>query len=140
MWLRRLRKAEPEALSALGPLERRMMEALWSSPVSLPARDVLERFDPPLAYTTVTTTLDRLCKKNLVTRTKVDRAFLYQPRYTRAQMDEMEARRAIQQLSSPGQLASCLVDAVTEQDVALLDELEATIRRKRQELKRISKP
>lgn len=143
MWLRKFIKVEAATLAALGPLERRMMEALWSPRFSAQAevlaRDVLDTLDQPLAYTTVTTTLDRLCKKNLVVRVKVDRAFAYKPRYTRAEMDEMEARRAIQQLSSPGQLASCLVDAVAEQDITLLDELEESIRRKRQDLKRSAK-
>lgn len=136
------KRNEPVPLALLGPLEMQVLEALWERGRALPgvpAREVLEEIGQPLAYTTVTTTLDRLCRKNLVMRVKADRAFLYAPRHTRRELDELEARRAVQQLSSAQQLASCLVDAVAQQDVSLLDELEETIRRKRRELKR-SKP
>jgi predicted transcriptional regulator len=37
----------------------------------------------PLAYTTVMTILDRLAKKNVVTRRKVGRAFVYAPGISR---------------------------------------------------------
>jgi predicted transcriptional regulator len=37
----------------------------------------------PLAYTTVMTVLDRLAKKNVVTRRKVGRAFVYIPEISR---------------------------------------------------------
>ena len=37
----------------------------------------------PLAYTTVMTVLDRLAKKNVVTRRKQGRAFVYAPRIAR---------------------------------------------------------
>jgi predicted transcriptional regulator len=103
--------------------------------------DVMGRLDRPLAYTTIMTTLDRLYKKGLLARKKVERAFVYAPKFTRA---EWERKRAGDFLTaflarpepSGDLLISCLVDAVGEQDAALLDELERKIRRKRRELDR----
>jgi predicted transcriptional regulator len=132
-----LRRGEPAAVSSLGPLERRVLETLWSlKATGAVAREVQEAIDQRLAYTTVTTTLDRLCKKNLIERCKVDRAFVYKSKYTRQALDELEARSAIRKLAGGGQLVSCLIDAVEAQDAALLDELEEKIRRRRRELKK----
>ena len=114
------------------------MQALWSlgkSGGGAYAREVLDALEQPLAYTTVTTTLDRLCKKNLLQRDKVQRAFVYKPKYTRMQLDQFEANRVIRSLAGGGQLVSCLIDAVTREDAALLDELEEKIRRRREDLK-----
>src|SRR5438128_8928980 len=49
----------------LGPLEITVMEILWQRGESN-VRDVAEKLDRPLAYTTVMTTLDRLFKKGLL--------------------------------------------------------------------------
>ena len=62
----------------LGPLEVTVMEILWARGESN-VRDVVDRLDRPLAYTTVMTTLDRLFKKGLLARRKSDRAFIYSP-------------------------------------------------------------
>jgi predicted transcriptional regulator len=124
----------------MGRLESTLMEILWNTGESS-VNDVLARLDRPLAYTTIMTTLDRLYKKGLLARKKVERAFVYAPKFTRA---EWERKRAGDFLTaflagpepSSDLLISCLVDAVGEQDAALLDELERKIRRKRRELDR----
>jgi predicted transcriptional regulator len=121
----------------MGRLETTVMDILWAAGESS-VHDVVARLDRPLAYTTVMTTLDRLYKKGLLDRKKVDRAFLYAPRFSRP---EWERKRADDFLTSlPGELLiSCLVDAVGEHDAALLDELERKIRQKRRELHRGSR-
>jgi predicted transcriptional regulator len=124
----------------MGHLEITVMEIVWTHGESS-VHDVAQQLDRPLAYTTVMTTLDRLFKKGLLDRRKADRAFLYAPRLSRA---EWERKRAGDFLStflagprpSGDLLISCLVDAVSEQDAALLDELERKIRSKRKELDR----
>lgn len=122
----------------MGRLESAVMEILWKIGQST-VHDVVARLDRPLAYTTIMTTLDRLYKKGLLERRKLDRAFLYEPKFSRA---DWERKRADEFLSSflagpkPDLLVSCLVDAVGEHDTALLDELERKIRRKRRELER----
>jgi predicted transcriptional regulator len=145
MMMQFLRRNEPAPLASLGPLESEILQILWKLcrpgiSGSAVARDVMEAIGQPLAYTTVTTTLDRLCKKNLLERHKVDRAFAYKPRYTQAELDQLEARQTISRLARGGQLASCLVDAVSQQDAALLDELEAMIRLKRKDLSKKGAP
>ncbi|HKS66474.1 MAG TPA: BlaI/MecI/CopY family transcriptional regulator [Candidatus Acidoferrales bacterium] len=122
----------------LGSLEARVMDVLWERGESS-VRDVFEKMDRPLAYTTVMTTLDRLFKKGLLERYKIGRAFVYSPVLNR---EEWEYRRAEGLIAafldgpqpSPGLLVSSLLDAIGQEDVALLSELEQKIRRRRKEL------
>jgi predicted transcriptional regulator len=122
----------------LGPLEIHVMEVLWDAGESS-VRDVVEKLESKLAYTTVMTTLDRLFKKGLLSRQKSERAFLYSPRFS---SEEWERRRAGDLIAgflagpepSRDLLLSSLVDAVGQHDAMLLDELEEKIRRKRREL------
>lgn len=123
---------------ALGHLESVVMEILWARGEGN-VREVVEKLDRPLAYTTVMTTLDRLFKKGLLDRRKSDRAFIYSPRMSRA---EWEIKRAggvlagfLAESPPSGELLiSCLVDAMSQPDEALLVELERKIRMKRKEL------
>ena len=127
----------------LGPLEIHVMEVIWAAGESS-VRDVVEKLDSKLAYTTVMTTLDRLFKKGLLNRQKSERAFLYSPRFS---SEEWERRRAGDLIAgflagpepSRELLLSSLVDAVGQHDGMLLDELEEKIRRKRQELSKTGK-
>ncbi len=123
----------------LGNLERMIIEVLWSIG-DANVHEVARKLDRPRAYTTVMTTLDRLFKKGLLLRRKSDRAFRYSPKFTR---QEWERKRAGDWFAkflsgSPDSgdlLLSSLVDAVGEQDGALLDELERKIAAKRERLK-----
>ena len=121
------------------------MEILWKHG-ECNVRDVIGRLDSPLAYTTVMTTLDRLFKKEMLNRRMSDRAFVYSPRLTR---EEWEHKRASDLVAGflagprPARsdlLISCLVEAVGQQDEALLDELERKIKTKRKELYRRRTP
>jgi predicted transcriptional regulator len=127
----------------LGPLEAELMNILWASG-ELSVRDVAEKLGRPLAYTTVMTTLDRLFKKGLLFRSKVDRAFVYRCRWTAEEWDRKHAEHVvagfIERPALPGDLlVSYLVDAVCDQDVELLNELERRVRLKRIELESRSK-
>ncbi len=120
-----------------------MLELLWDYGESS-VHDVAERLTRPLAYTTVMTTLDRLFKKGLLERRKVDRSFLYAPRWTRQEWERKRTGDFVAGfLASPqasgAALVSSLVDAVGQYDSALLDELEKKIRDKRRELGRRGK-
>lgn len=57
------------ALHSLGPLEGRLMLALWHGELPEPftVAQVRDRLLPELAYTTVMTTLSRLARKGLLT-------------------------------------------------------------------------
>jgi predicted transcriptional regulator len=129
--------------SDLGHLEFQVLEILWARGESN-VRDVAEKLARPLAYTTVMTTLDRLFKKGLLERRKVERAFLYSPRLSRLEWEQKRAGAFMSGFLTRVQpsselLISCLVDAVGEHDEALLDELEKKIRMKRKELNRRGK-
>src|SRR5581483_7456385 len=116
------------------------MEVVWARGESS-VHQVAEHLDRPLAYTTVMTTLDRLFKKELLDRRKLDRAFLYTAKMTRGEWEQMRAGHLLNGLlagreTSRELLISSLVDVVGQHDIALLDELERKIKLKRRELER----
>ena len=105
--------------NSLGALERTVMTLAWER-AEISVREACERLGSSVAYTTVMTTMDRLFKKWLLDRRKVGRAFVYRARATRQELENA--------------ILSSLVDAVSDQDRALLDELERLIREKRRSL------
>jgi predicted transcriptional regulator len=72
---------------------------------------------PDIAYTTLMTTLDRLHRKGVLSRSADGRAFAYQPRVTRAEA-----------------AMSFLVEEVGDLDAQALDELERLVRERRRKL------
>lgn len=103
-------------------------------------RDIFKTFDEVIAYTTVMTTLDRLYKKGLLTRRKDGRAFLYSPRVSREEMEQGVAKDVIDGLlgsdaTGVEPILACIVDAVSERDRELLDELDRLVKEKRRELR-----
>jgi predicted transcriptional regulator len=134
----RLFKERSTPSLGLGHLEVTVMEVLWSRGESS-VRDVVQRLARPLAYTTIMTTCDRLYKKGLLDRRKEDRAFYYSSRFSRREWEQKRAGDFVADLLSAPQhsgelLISCLVEAVGQQDEALLEELEKKIRIKKREL------
>ncbi|HEV8208468.1 MAG TPA: BlaI/MecI/CopY family transcriptional regulator [Vicinamibacterales bacterium] len=121
--------------SRLGVLERQVMSVVWSAG-ELNVREACELLGSAVAYTTVMTTMDRLFKKRLLARRKVGRAFVYSAAATRDQLEGAVASELVQSLlqqhgGEPLPLLSSLVDAVSDRDRALLDELERLIHEKR---------
>ena len=125
--------------ATFGPLEIRVLEALWSRPTPACVRDLQPQF-PGVAYTTLMTTLDRLFRKGTLTRQKSGRAFFYRPK---ASQQELVSELAGSTFATmlPGDAASVrpilsmFVDTVGDRDHALLDELEKLVRARREELK-----
>ena len=122
----------------LGPLEQRLLEALWARG-SATVRELLEDGNDDLAYTTLMTTLDRLFKKKVLTRQAEGRAFRYAPRYTREELHREAAGDAFRRLldASPGASVplSYLVEILTERDAHLLDDLWQVVESKRRQLR-----
>lgn len=120
-----------------GPLELRVLETLWRVGHPSTVRAVQEAF-PGVAYTTLMTTLDRLHKKEVLHRTKTGRAYAYEPRWRREEMELRLAASTIRDLLQPEgalePLLSCFVDAVSERDRLLLDQLERLVEAKRRKL------
>ncbi len=121
----------------LGPLESRLLRLLWERGDAT-VRELIDECDLDMAYTTAMTTLDRLHKKGLLTRRVEGRAFRYTPSVTQSELHVNSIRAAISRLfhveREPRVPISFLVDAVSEHDVRLLDQLEEAIERKRREL------
>ncbi|MBI2681759.1 MAG: BlaI/MecI/CopY family transcriptional regulator [Acidobacteriales bacterium] len=119
----------------LGRLEREVMEFVWSRG-EVTVRDFYEHTGGRLAYTTAMTTLDRLFKKNLLLRRKDGKAFLYSPQHTRAEFERGFARQFLDRMFARGgeetrPLLACLVEAVSQHDRRLLDELEEIVKKAR---------
>lgn len=124
--------------TVFGPLERRVLDAVWARSGAVLVRDLQDDF-AGVAYTTIMTTLDRLYRKGILTREKAGRAFAYRARWTRDELTSNLAGSALASLmpADPGALRpllSMFVDEVGRRDASLLDELEQEIRRRREEM------
>jgi predicted transcriptional regulator len=103
------------------PLELECLSALWSlGEGNVQAVRALLVAKRALAYTTVMTMLDRLVRKQVVTRRKVGRSFVYTPAVTREEI----RRRAVREL------ADSLFDGSRQ---ALTDYLTGVAPRQREE-------
>ena len=127
-------------VAALGPLERRTLEEVWHRG-EVTVRDIVAAFNDAVAYTTLMTTLDRLYKKGYLERRKVERAFIYKAAYTRDELQSGITSDVITGLIDSATrnvepVLACIVDAVSEKDRELLDELERLIKEKKEALGR----
>jgi predicted transcriptional regulator len=124
---------------SLGPLEQRLLSALWRRG-SATVRELIEYDDIPRAYNTVMTTLNRLYNKQLLDRVVEVRAFRYTPRYTQPELKREMASEAIRHLLDVSTSASVplsyLVEAISKHDVRLLDDLQRLVGEKLQQLHR----
>jgi len=123
---------------ALGKLEKTVLEEAWRRG-RVSASDIYRAFGGRTAYTTWMTTLDRLYKKGLLRREKEGRAYFYTPSLTREEFERGVAEDVLEGLLGRADgaepLLACIVDAVSERDRALLDELHRLVEEKRRELR-----
>jgi predicted transcriptional regulator len=92
---------------ARGELEQDVMTALWAHREPVSARAVLRTIDDPdLAYTTVKTVLERLTRKQVVTRVNIDRTWHYSPAASR---DDYVAELMLRALDRTGDRDGALV-------------------------------
>jgi predicted transcriptional regulator len=70
----------------LGPLEAEVMEIVWRADEPLSVREVLSRLNDgrskPLAYTTAMTVMSRLADKEILTRRRQGRGYVYEAALT----------------------------------------------------------
>src|SRR5262245_31005986 len=121
--------------STFGPLEIKVLEALWQRSTAACVRDIQPAF-PGVAYTTLMTTLDRLHRKGTLVRHKSGRAFFYKPKVSQQQLISELAGSTFATLLPGGPadlrpILSMFVDTIGERDQALLDELEKLVRERR---------
>lgn len=118
----------------LGALETSVLNHLWDER-ELAAKEVHERLarDRDIALSTVQSTIERLCKKGLVDRTKVSHAFRYRPLVGRETVLQRMVGAAADQLgqgwSRPA--LSNFLDLAEQMDDAALDALEQLIRQRK---------
>ena len=141
--LRGFRRPREIACFALGKLERQVLEEVWRFGGEVSVRDIYRAFQERIAYTTLMTTLDRLFKKNLLSRRKDGRAFLYTAAIAREDFDQEIKADVIDGLLGQGADAiepvlACIVDTVSERDLEFLDELDRLVQEKKRELGRKS--
>jgi predicted transcriptional regulator len=128
------------ARAHMGPLEQKVLTVLWQRG-SATVREVMDHGEVERAYTTVMTTLDRMHTKQLVERVMApgSRAFRYVPRLTQAEWERAVAVETIRQVlglsSAKSGPLSYLVEAITQHDAGLLDELQRLVDEKRGELR-----
>jgi len=116
-----------------------VLEALWEQG-ALSAPEIHERVGVPLdlVYTTTAKVLDRLLAKGLVQRQPHGKTFRYAAAVERPATERARAAKLLQALfgNAPRPALAALVDAVTEIDPHLLDELASIVevrRRSRRE-------
>ena len=136
--IRGFKSPREAVMASLGTLERKTLEEVWRQKETN-VRDVVAALDGNLAYTTIMTTLDRLYKKGYLDRRKDKRAFVYKPRMSREELRVGLAGDVIVGLIDGATkhvepVLACIVDAVSDRDRELLDELERLVKEKKASL------
>jgi predicted transcriptional regulator len=133
----RLRAGKKGIELRLHDLEAAIMDIVWSKQLSAFAvSEVLAVLEKrrDIAYTTVMTTVARLHQKGVLERKRDGRRYLYSPRLTREQFLESTAREVLNGAVGGHQAMAMLAEQVSEASAGELDELEALIQRRREEL------
>ena len=124
--------------SPLGQLESAVMEAVWALGREVSVGDVLEALPAPrtVAYNTVKTTMERLSDKDILSRVKQGKAYLYRAEVTREELERRIVANALDRLVEqfPQAVASFFVQPdphVTEEKLALLEEAIERLREER---------
>lgn len=136
--LRGFSRPSDAIIDSLGKLERETMNEVWRQR-EVNVRAVELALGERVAYTTIMTTLDRLYKKGFLDRRKEGRAFFYAPRFTMNELERGLTEDVMDSLLSVGTsqiepVLACIVDAVSDRDRDLLDELARLVQAKQLEL------
>jgi predicted transcriptional regulator len=133
----RLRAGKKGIELRLHDLEATIMDVVWSRGLEgfavADVLAVLER-EREIAYTTVMTTVVRLFDKGLLERARDGKRYRYSPRLTREQFLESTARTVLDQAVAAPRAMAMLAEKVSEASIGELDELEALIQKRREEL------
>ena len=84
----------------LGELEAEVMEIVWEQGACTArlVHEQLQQASRPLAYSTVKTVLERLSEKHLLSRQKVDNAYVYRPAYSKSEFTARAMQRIVDSL------------------------------------------
>lgn len=137
--IKTFRAADRGLGKVLGHLEEDIMEALWMRDGAT-GKDVLSGLNSnnkKVAYTTVLTVLERLSKKGLVKKEKINGSYKFTPAYSKADFSRIVSKEVLKGvLDMGGGYASAnFVDAIAESDPNELERLSKLIEAKKSELK-----
>lgn len=111
-----------------------MLTLLWELRTAS-VRELHERLGVPAGnvYTTTAKVVDRLRDKGLIARSREGNAYVYSPKVDRREVERVRARQLVSRFLGPVPHAAvaALVDAVSDIDPELLEELERAIQNKR---------
>lgn len=129
--------SEPATMApslGLGPLERAIMAAVWELGTASVA-EVRAALGERHAYTTIMTVMARLAGKGHLLREKHGRLFRYRTSVSRAEQTGAWLAGALSNGAGAlrGQVVQHFVDSLGRHDSALLDDLEAAVRRARED-------
>ncbi|ABW27005.1 BlaI/MecI/CopY family transcriptional regulator [Acaryochloris marina] len=122
----------PKQLS-LGPLEFEILNLIWdlgTATVKQVHEQILTNPDRELAYTSVTTVLNRLTKKGWLACDKQNRSFVWRPLVSRAQANSLWAYDQLQQFLAVGNpdTVAAFADHLDQASVEQLEEIADKIR------------
>jgi len=133
----RLRSGKKGLELRLHDLEAAIMDVVWSKQLaSFAVADVLAVLEKQrdIAYTTVMTTVTRLYEKGILARERDGKRYLYSPKLSREEFMESTAREVLDEAVGGHQAMAMLAEKVSEASVGELDDLEALIQKRREEL------
>lgn len=133
----RLRPGKKGLELRLHELEAAIMHVVWGRKLaSFTVGDVLAVLERQrdIAYTTVMTTITRLHEKGLLERSRDGRRYVYAPRLTREQFLESTAREVLDKAIGGPQALAMLAEKVSEASAHELDDLQALIQKRREQL------
>lgn len=108
-----------------GALEAAVLEQVWAVPTGLTPREVLDRLDDDLAYTTVMTILNRLFAKGLLARERHGRAYRYTALLNESELVASRMAEALQVARDRRASLSRFVEDLSDSDETLLRDLLA---------------
>lgn len=121
----------------LHDLEAAVMDVVWKKGlVRFAVSEVVTVLEKrrEIAYTTVMTTLARLCEKGLLEREREGKRYLYTPLFSREEFLAATAREVLDRAVGDSGALAMLSEKVSRASAAELSELEALIRQRRREL------
>jgi len=133
----RLRSGKKGLELRLHDLEATIMDVVWSKQLaSFAVGDVLAILEKQrdIAYTTVMTTVTRLYEKGVLARERDGKRYLYSPKLTREEFMASTAREVLDEAVGGHQAMVMLAEKVSEASAGELDDLEALIQKRREEL------
>jgi predicted transcriptional regulator len=106
-----------------GMLEDAVLAALWNGGRPMSPADVQAVLPDAPAYTTVMTTLARLHRKGLATRTRAGRGFVYSPNVDEAAHTATAMHDLLSRRSDRAAVLARFVSELTPEDEVLLQQL-----------------